>query len=344
MKNGFVFPGVHGEPINKKPGVYQGIPAAEYFAWNAISNSSMSAAVQRLNPLVVSMAHYRDQKPVKETPEIRFGKFCHADQFSFLTELKNYVVVPDLIHNDIDKRGELFESPCLTKEKKKHVIGDPIPDGWSVVLTDETTAYIYKITESPTAGMYQDRLSRFKALNVGKEFVDQDELERKAGLLYSLDNTPEARSLFANHGPATDYELSIVWKDPLTGLPCKARIDCVQHADRLVIDFKTTASVVDFPRKSADFGYHRQGAWYADGMTIITGESYRAAAVCGEAQRPFAIGAAPWNVPTMLAGRHQYRQVLNAIAQAIDADNWPSVPSPAEWAIPDYAMPNVAVA
>lgn len=353
MKRGFVFPGVHGEPIEKKPGIYQGVPAAEYFRWNAISNSSMGHAVLDLNPLTISMAHYRVQQPIEETPEIRFGKFVHASRFEFMTALKDYVTVPDLIANDIDKEGNLFPSPCRTKEKKKYSAGEPVPAGWVVEVTgDAGDGLLWKLTESKTSDMYQDRLARFHALHAGKSFVSQAEYERQAEFLYALDSDEGAKTYFANHGPATDYELSIVWKDRETGLLCKGRIDCAQHSpieigagrqSRAVIDLKSLDKLIQFPNSMAKFGYHRQGAFYADGMKAITGCEYWPCVVPAERDKPFTVGARQMEFSTVLAGRLQYRKILAEIAKSIEADTWAGPSLPPTWQVPPWALPDTLI-
>lgn len=357
MKRGFVFPGVHGEPIHQKPGVYQGVPAEEYHRWNAVSNSSMGHALVRQKdlPWLISMSHYRIQEPLNETPEIRFGKFAHAGRFEFLTALKDYITVPDLIANDIDADGKRFASPCRTKEKKKYAAGEPVPAGWMVEVTDETTGngLLWKLTESKTSDMYQDRLARFQAFHVGKSFVSLDELNRQCEFLYALDCDDTASAYFRNYGPATDYEYSICWKDRESGLLCKARIDCVQHSpieiapgqvSRAVIDLKSLDSVSLFPHSMATLGYHRQGAFYADGMKTITGQDYWPCAVPCERYRPFTVGARPLELSTVVAGRMQYRQILTAIAAAVESDKWPGPKLPPTWQVPPWALPDVLVA
>ena len=329
MKRGFVFPGVHGEPIHQKPGVYQGVPAEEYHRWNAVSNSSMGHALVRQKdlPWLISMSHYHTQEPLTETPEIRFGKFAHAGRFEFFTALKDYVTMPDLLTCDVDKDGEVFESPC------KDASG--------------------KVTESRNAKMYKERVARFQGFHVGKQFVDQSEYSRQAKFLYALDCDETARAYFGNHGPATDYEYSICWKDRESGLLCKARIDCAQHSpieiapgqvSRAVIDLKSLDSVTLFPHSMATLGYHRQGAFYADGMKTITGHDYWPCAVPCERNRPFTVGARPLELSTVVAGRMQYRQILTAIAAAIESDKWPGPTLPPTWQVPPWALPETLIA
>lgn len=326
-KRSIVFPGVRGEPIKPKIGIWPDVPFDQYLAWNAISNSSMSAAVRDLNPLVISMAHYRDQQPLDESPSLRFGKYCHAGRFEFLTALKDFVVLPDLIKFDLDSDGNLFESQCKTADNKP--------------------------TDSKNSAQYKDRLKRFSLRHIGKEFVTEDEKVRKEGFLHALDADAAACEYFKNHGPATQYEVAVCWKDPLTGLLCKGRMDCVQHGTRQVIDLKTTPDICSFGDSIARFGYHRQGAFYAEGLQILTGHLYESVNVAGETKAPFTIGARPLDYTAMITGHMQYRAILNAIAAAVESDTWPGPQFidkgkaksaiPDKWQIPPWAMPDKLV-
>lgn len=315
----FVFPGVRGEPVKPRMGVWSEIPFEEYLRWNAISNSSMGAAVRQISPLQISMGHYYQQTPVEETRAILIGKVAHAERFEFRTAAKNFIVMPDFrVWKELDD-GSLIEDPCRNDDGKT-------------------------ISKAPANTKdYRSRVDGFKAKHIGKSFITKDDHERVLGMLYALDQDERALRYFKNNGPATDYELSIAWTDKETGLPCKARIDCAQHADRLVIDLKTVEDLSRFPRSIVEYGYHRQAAWYARAMTQITGYEYRPAIVAVEKNRPFQVAAASVSCAAMLAGEMQFRAVLNEIANAKRTGAWECPKPPDEWEIPSWAIPTVAI-
>lgn len=327
MKRGFVYPGVHGEPIDIEPGFYEAekVPFETYLRWNAISNSSLSAAIRSTKPLVISMAHYRVQEPTNETPAMRFGTYAHAAKFEFIRCIAEYDVMPDFtIYREADPEidqlpeGTLIEAPCVNADGKTK-------------------------SKNPRATTdYENRVNKYKSRpdKVGKKFVENSELERLAGVLRALDRDERASEYFANNGPGTDRELCIVWNDPVTGLRCKGRLDCVQHASRLIIDLKNSKNVARFDEMIAWYGYHRQGAWYADGLQTLTGEAYRSAIVAVEPGKPHSVRAAPLSFATLTAGRNQYRQVLDSIARSVESNTWPAAESPTEWDIPAWSIPN----
>ncbi len=71
---------------------------------------------------------------------------------------------------------------------------------------------------------------------------------------------PIAGDLFASGTP----EQSLFWSDPVTGVPCRARLDWLSDG---IVDYKTTTSVwpTHLSKVIAEFGYHCQAGWYLDG-------------------------------------------------------------------------------
>ena len=81
---------------------------------------------------------------------------------------------------------------------------------------------------------------------------------------------PLAAALFdPDHGKA---EVPLYWTDPATGVPLRCRLDWLpekRDGQRLVIpDYKTAESAhpEKFRKSAADYGYHRQAAWYLDAL------------------------------------------------------------------------------
>lgn len=65
-------------------------------------------------------------------------------------------------------------------------------------------------------------------------------------------------------------EQAVFWTDPVTGLPCKGRIDAVTQrhdGQTMLIDLKTTMckSPNEFYDTFVKYGYDRQAAYYVDG-------------------------------------------------------------------------------
>lgn len=67
-------------------------------------------------------------------------------------------------------------------------------------------------------------------------------------------------------------EEPVYWTDEETGLKCKAKLDF--NREGLVIDYKTSKSSApeEFSKSIANFGYHRQAAFYMEAYKQKTGE------------------------------------------------------------------------
>lgn len=171
--------------------------------------------------------------------------------------------------------------------------------------------------------------------NVGKEVVSQEEMDRLRGVLTAL----------SRHGRAAEYlargraEISLVWIDGSTGLLCKGRPDWWDEQARAIVDLKTTADASKFEIQMAKLAYHRQGAFYADGIRTLTKKPHMVRIVVVESDKPFGVRAAPLSEDALLAGHEEYVRLLVQIAECRRRGEWPGYEDPDEWNLPEWALP-----
>ena len=180
---------------------------------------------------------------------------------------------------------------------------------------------------------YRELVAEFQQLHNGKQIVSQDEYDAVLGIHATLREHPRAAK-YLRQGRT---EVSLVWDDPETGLRCKARIDYWQQRSRRLTDLKTTRDGSRFEKFVAEYGYHRQMAFYADGLAILTGKAHEACLVAVEPCSPFAVRAAPLGSEALDAGRQEYRRLLNQIAECRENDHWPGYADPEAWVLPAWA-------
>lgn len=94
---------------------------------------------------------------------------------------------------------------------------------------------------------------------------EYDQVEEMAAVLRAH------RTASALLGGALHFELTLVWQDRLTGVMCRARIDCLSVAANgrvLIVDYKTAVSAEPraIDRVVQDRGYHQQMDWYMAGV------------------------------------------------------------------------------
>src|SRR5262249_22187213 len=72
-----------------------------------------------------------------------------------------------------------------------------------------------------------------------------------------------------------EVEVTLIWHDPETGAPCRARPDYLPAHGRWLVDLKTAASAN--PRNWRDqayrLGYHARAAWYLGGAAAVLGQA-----------------------------------------------------------------------
>lgn len=245
-----------------------------------------------------SMAHFRHADPPKETQALKLGSLAHAGTLEPLSIIKRYVVMPP------------FEEQVRR------------PDG---------TRY----TSPKASGDYKRLVGEFERANADKTIVDETTYDMMVGIVESIMANERARSFLAGAGPA---EVSIVWDDPSTGLRCKARVDRWRKDAQLLADLKTTIDASDFERSIFRYGYHRQGAFYSDGMLYTTGAEHEFGIVAAEKVKPYGVRAATLHEETIDAGRDEYKRLLRQIARSIESDTWPGYEDPTHWRLPEWAL------
>lgn len=114
------------------------------------------------------------------------------------------------------------------------------------------------------------RWQEWAEAHAGTIHLKAEELEPIRQMVRNVYDHPEAGQLL---GKVMHYEFSLVWDDAETGLPLRARPDLIlRHRDGAVVaDFKTTKALTprEFAADAAKYGYHRQEAWYREGVELF---------------------------------------------------------------------------
>ena len=272
------------------PGVYSGVPAADYFAWDAISNSSLREA--KRSPL-----HYKSQQPVQPTDAMRLGSLIHAGKLEPHALLEEYAVLPEAEF----VRRTVEANSCTERGAKR-------------------TTY------------YADLVAKWEEQNKGKVAISEAELADLRGVVLAL----------ASHSRSCEYfsggeaEVAIVWHDKFTGLKCKARIDFWAKSAGRISDLKTTDDVSQFAYKIDAWDYHRQMAFYGDGLQTLGYPVVERCVVAVERNAPYGVAAAPISPTDICEGRREYGDLLVQIKLADMSGEWRGYEDPDEWERPAY--------
>ena len=182
----------------------------------------------------------------------------------------------------------------------------------------------YVIRPEGLDGRTKEGKAWLAAVPAGSIAVSFDEMETAAKQAQAVHSLPEIAA-FMNNGRA---ETSAFWIDEATGELCKCRPDWTSDAGDgvVIIDLKTCqdASLSGFPKTIANFGYHLQAAWYADGYEKATGRMVIGFVfACVESAAPHAAAAYMLDDSSMEKARAENRRLLELYASCKDENRWP---------------------
>lgn len=173
----------------------------------------------------------------------------------------------------------------------------------------------------------------------GAEFVlTGAEADYVAGMQAAAQANAYMRNMLGQPGRA---ELSVLTRDPVTGVDVKCRFDWLTDSG-VPLDLKTTldARADAFSRSVANYRYHVQAAFYLDVWEWETGEQlerFEFAAI--EKAMPHAIGIYRLDDEAMREGRRLYREALNTYADCLERDEWPAYDTEPQWlCLPQWAV------
>lgn len=160
----------------------------------------------------------------------------------------------------------------------------------------------------------------FKEEHKGKDLIDMETYNIVRRMRDAVIAHPIANELLKS-GIA---EQRIDWTDPMTGAPCKAKPDWLNHM-RLIVDLKSTEDASDdgFGKSAFKYRYHVQAPFYVDGAreNNIAVDGFVFIAV--EKKPPHLVNVFFADAETMALGRQTYQRDLQTYVDCVRANNWP---------------------
>jgi len=165
----------------------------------------------------------------------------------------------------------------------------------------------------------------FRDANKGKAVITQADYTAITEMDKAVKSHPFAAGLLEGEAK----EVSVLWNDPFSGLPCKARLD-ILPGKSVVADLKKTrdASESHFQRAILQYGYHRQAAFYLDGLEKATKERFDIFAfLVVESNPPYRTEVYTLSQEFLELGRNEYQFLINIETQCREKNNWPNYTS-----------------
>lgn len=141
-------------------------------------------------------------------------------------------------------------------------------------------------------------------------------------------------------------EASLFWKDPESGVSCRARLDwlpTVKSGQRaIIIDYKTSVSANPrvWSRKAAEYRYNQQGAWYEDAVVACgLAEEVAFVWVVQSKSAPYTVTVFQLDYVAMDLGRQLNRRARSIFAECKESGHWPGYSRDVELVhFPEYAL------
>lgn len=145
-------------------------------------------------------------------------------------------------------------------------------------------------------------------------------------MLGSVFAEPQAAKLLRAPGP---IEVCKQWRHAKTGLPMKLRADKIAELKdtRVAIDLKSTRDPTErgFARACFDLGYHRQAAWYLDGLCGADTPIDRLwpfVFIAVRNEPPYECFVWELSARSIDLGRQENDAALADLATRLETDNW----------------------
>lgn len=173
----------------------------------------------------------------------------------------------------------------------------------------------------------------------GLMVMKADEYDAAFGMARNLATHPAAGPLLTD-GRA---EVSLVVRDEVNAVDCRARVDWLPNLHPAIVDLKTSSDASEraFTKKAYDLGYHIQAAFYLDLWNALMPSEPRTAFffVVVENTAPFAVNVFECSPEFVELGRQHYQQALAVFARCCKENYWPAyAPTVHPLNLPRYAV------
>jgi hypothetical protein len=191
------------------------------------------------------------------------------------------------------------------------------------VFEPDRFALDFAVYDGPTKGEGSRKAKwAFEEANAHRTVLDLDDYE----LTLAMRDAVRAHPLVAPYLECGVAEESVLFRDPISGLDCKSRLDWVSLSKPGIVDLKSTISseARRFASMAARFGYHCQGAMYQRGYQVATGETLPFILVAVEKEPPFDVAVFRcFDDDALYAGGEELNELLERVAECRAADHWP---------------------
>ena len=175
----------------------------------------------------------------------------------------------------------------------------------------------------------KDENEQIKFDNPGKTLIRDKEWPKLMAQRASVLNHPRAAEVLSSEGYT---ELAYVWRDPMTDVLCKARVDklgSTRDGWPVVLDAKGFGErggrLTDQAIESVIFDrqYHIQAAHYTNGLNVLAPSQRRFVFLFIEKSAPFACRMVEIDAAALELGQRQLARWLKRLKHCEETEHWP---------------------
>lgn len=214
----------------------------------------------------------------------------------------------------------------------------------TLLLEPKTYAGSYVVFEGRRQGKAWDA---FAEEHDGKTILKPEDVEKGEGMVASLRGSEITGPYLEAAGLA---EGSIFWKDPTTGLDCKARPDWLTlygpRGGVALVDIKTARTLDErsFGLSANRYGYHAQLAHYRQGLRTLGVVVERVVILGVESAPPFDVGAFVLDDAALDLGDAILTETMGRYARALQTNQWPGrFGAEVGLKLPDYVFGSIEI-
>lgn len=293
------------------PGVYPGLPMAQYLALPALSQEPIRTIVEYCERAAHFCSYLNPNRPADDTDGTDAGSIAHA---ILLEGSEDGLAIIDPA-----------DHPNATKGKDGEYA---IPTGWtnkSIRDARDTARAAGKIPLLP------DKIGSIRAMvGEAREFIESLRLTEPA--------------VWEAFQPGRgESELTMLWKEG--GQLCRLRADRI-HVDRsVIVDYKGSARSVEPNRwgrvvMTGD-GYYVGAAWYQRGVRALTGHTPAYLYLAQECEPPYLCSLVGVEPTALALGHEKIEQGLRMWHECVKLGRWRGYANRAVYPeLPPYEMAN----
>jgi len=170
------------------------------------------------------------------------------------------------------------------------------------------------------------------AVEAGKDCLKQADYDRAELVVKAIMEHPTASKWLGGK-----HQVTIIWKDPATGVMCKGRPDILIEGER-VVDLKCTDDPTPgkFSRVATNLKYYVQASMYLDGLHCAETGTYQTewkipfSFIAAEVTEPFDVVPYNMEVESLEAGRVIFQKAIELYADCQSTGQWPGYSNYAE--------------